>query len=67
MDTLTDEEQLRSGMMLETVTEIGGNMLLPAFMMVKTEMCDQPREKQSEAFHNKVRELAKSKHISGYQ
>merc|ERR1719187_3029286 len=59
MDKLTDEEQLRSGMMLETVTEVFVNMVKPAFMLVRGEMGDEPREKQCESFHNKVREMTK--------
>ena len=63
MDKLTDEEQLRSGMMLETVTEVFLGMVMPAFKLVRGEMGDQPREKQCEAFHNKVRETTKGKHL----
>ena len=61
MDKLTDEEQMRSGMMLETVTEVFLGMVMPAFKLVRGEMGDQPREKQCEAFHDKVREMTKGK------
>ena len=61
MDKLTDEEQMRSGMMLETVTEVFLGMVMPAFKLVRGEMAEQPREKQCEAFHAKVRETTKGK------
>ena len=34
MDKLTDEEQLRSDMMLETVHEVFAGMVMPAFMTI---------------------------------
>ena len=69
MDKLTDEEQLRSGMMLETVHEVFAGMVMPAFVTIiefhqqniRGEVGDQPRDKQCETFHDKVREMTQGK------
>ena len=67
MHELTDEEQLRSSMMLETVHEVFGGIVMPAFMTImdlhqqniRGEISVQPRDKKCEAFHNKAREMTK--------
>ena len=70
MDKLTDEEKLRSDMMLETVHEVFAGMVMPAFMTIiefhqqniRGEIGDgEPRDKQCETFHDKVREMTKGK------
>jgi len=54
-------------MMLETVHEVFAGMVMPAFMTIiefhqqniRGEISDQPRDKQCETFHKKVREMTK--------
>ena len=66
MDKLTDEEQLRSDMMLETATEVFLDMMNPAFDPSIVDWYSLARgekasEKECKAFHAKVREMTKGK------
>ena len=56
-------------MMLETVHEVFGGIVMPAFMTImklhqqniRGEINVEPRDKQCEAFHQKAREMTKGK------
>ena len=66
MDKLTDEEQLRSDMMLETATEVFLDMMNPAFDPSIVDWYGhargkKPSEKECNAFHAKVREMTTGK------
>merc|ERR1712088_1012586 len=55
MDKLTELEELKSGMMLETVTEVFLGMVKPAFAIIRSpEMANADRAKQVDAFHQCV-------------
>ena len=66
MDKLSDEEQLRSDMMLETTTEVFLDMMNPAFDPSIVDWYSHARgkkasEKECNAFHARVREMTKGK------
>ena len=66
MDKLSPIEEFKSGMMLQTATDVFVESVGPAVSFVKSNLKDEPREKQCAACHAKAVEGFTGEHHDSY-
>ena len=67
MDKLSPIEEFKSGMMLQTATDVFVESVGPAVSFVKTNLKNEPREKQCAACHVKAVEGFIGEHHDSYR